>query len=159
MSFAKLFLFPSLWPIPSLLYCSPSPQLPRDPHFVRFHVQVDMSLGFLNILPMKARLSKIILRLHIKFPKAQTGIPSKHNITEGFQKSKWKFFMEFSMKGGLQFQFFFLFKNHLKSLPDCVLHIVNRAEYGSQRSDQPENVNFKLIIRVRGLKSIHAKSG
>ena len=28
---------------------------------------------------------------------------------------------------------------------------LNRAEYGSQRSDQPKNVNFESIIR--GLKS------
>ena len=28
---------------------------------------------------------------------------------------------------------------------------LNRAEYGSQRSDQPRNVNFEPIIR--GLKS------
>ena len=27
-----------------LLCCPPSPQLPKDPHFVGFHVQVDMSL-------------------------------------------------------------------------------------------------------------------
>ena len=29
--------------------------------------------------------------------------------------------------------------------------IMNMAEYGSQRSDQPENVNFEPIIR--GLKN------
>ena len=69
--------------------------------------------------------------------------------------------------------FHFLLKNHIESLPDCLnafctyfelyyiyiyiyVHIVvevnmNMAEYGSQRSQQPENVNFELI--VKGLKS------
>ena len=77
--------------------------------------------------------------------------------------------MEFSMKGGrspLRFLNFFLLKTHLESLPDCrnefctqfELYIIvvevtlNRAEYGSQRSDQPENVNFEPII-IRGLKN------
>ena len=57
-------------------------------------------------------------------------------------------------------------KNHLESLPDCqnafcswcelyIMYIVvevtlNRPENGSQRSDQPEIVNFEPIIR--GLK-------
>ena len=66
------------------------------------------------------------------------------------------------------FSIFFLFKNRLESFPDCqnvILHIswalyhvymviemtMNMAEYGSQRSDQPENINFEQIIR--GLKS------
>ena len=35
--------------------------------------------------------------------------------------------------------------------PVVVEVTLNRAEYGSQRSDQPENVNFEPIIR--GLKS------
>ena len=78
--------------------------------------------------------------------------------------------MEFSMKGGrspvpLRFLNFFLLKTHLESLPDCrnefctqfELYIIvvevtlNRAKYGSQRSDQPENVNFEPI--KRGLKN------
>ena len=60
----------------------------------------------------------------------------------------------------------FLLQNYLELLlPKRVLHIVwalyyvyivvevtlNRAKYGSQQSDQPENVNFKPI--VWGLKS------
>ena len=84
--------------------------------------------------------------------------------------------MDFSIKGGgprvpLRFVLFFLLKNHLESLHDCqnafctnfelyVIHIyvvvevtLSRAEYGSQRSDQPENVNFDSIIR--GLKNDH----
>ena len=51
-------------------------------------------------------------------------------------RKKWTFSMEFSIKGGggsrVTLRFF-------------------RAEYGSQQSDQPENVNFEPIIR--GLKS------
>ena len=82
--------------------------------------------------------------------------------------------MTFAIKGGgsrVPLRFFFsniVFKKTSRItswLPKRVLHIVgalyyvyivvevtlNRAEYGSQRSDQPENVNFEPIIR--GLKS------
>ena len=47
--------------------------------------------------------------------------------------------MAFDIKGALYYM--------------CIIAEVtlNRAEYGSQRSDQPENVNFEPIIR--GLKS------
>ena len=51
-------------------------------------------------------------------------------------RKKWTFSMEFCIRGGgesrVTLRFF-------------------RAEYGSQQSDQPENVNFEPIIR--GLKS------
>ena len=82
-------------------------------------------------------------------------------------KTKLIFLMEFSMKGGgsrvpQSFFFFnYLLKNYLESLSERVLHIfwalycvievtLKSAEYGSQRSDQPENVNFEPI---RGFKS------
>ena len=88
-------------------------------------------------------------------------------LTGGSPKNKMENFDGISMKGGrspLRFLNFFLLKTHLESLPDCrnefctqfELYIIvvevtlNRAEYGSQRSDQPENVNFESILR--GLK-------
>ena len=42
-------------------------------------------------------------------------------IREGFKKPKWKFRMDFSMKGGSRVLGFsiILLKNHLESLPDC----------------------------------------
>ena len=44
------------------------------------------------------------------------------------------------------------FKHSLSFILCIVVEVtLNRAEYGSQRSDQPENVNFEPIMR--GLKS------
>ena len=89
------------------------------------------------------------------------------NIREGFQKRKWQFLMEFSMKAGgvsSSIKVFSLFlltiiQNHYliaktrfaHSLSFILVEVtLNRAECGSQSSDQPENINSEPIIR--GLK-------
>ena len=81
MSFAKLFLFPSLQPLPPF-YCVV--------RLLHSYQKILILLGFtfkstclwtiLNVLPMKAGLSPIIWRLQIKFPKTQTGISDKHYL-------------------------------------------------------------------------------
>ena len=61
-------------------------------------------------------------------------------------KNKMEFLMAFAMKGGSQMPFrffqFFLHKKHLQSLVEVIM--MNMAEYGSRRSQQPANVmNYK----------------
>ena len=81
-------------------------------------------------------------------------------LTGGSPKNKMENFDGIFLEGGggsIKVFEFFLLKTHLESLPDCrnefctqfELYIIvvevtlNRAEYGSQQSDQPENVNFE----------------
>ena len=74
--FCQIIFIPFPMALP-LLYCSPSPQLPRDPHFVRFYVQVDMSLGLSKYLTNEGRTIQDNLEAAYQIPESTNWDPQQ----------------------------------------------------------------------------------